>query len=223
MVEFNKVTRETYNTVSRNWDSKRQYAWRPITDFLSSFDNSSNLKLLDLGCGAGRNLDFAVKHGFDKKNLIGCDYSSGQLEIVKEKGFEINLSDLKKLNFSDSVFDVVICIAAHHHLLEREEQLKSLVEMNRVLKNDGTILISNWFAEEKFIEEQEKKGKFEFIDKKRQKVRVTYDFEGKKYDRFYYLFKEDELKELCFEAGFKIIKEEYDKGNFYLTLKKKLN
>jgi len=218
MSKYKKTTKETYNTISKDWETKRKYYWKPITQFLSSFQNAKKLTMLDLGCGTGRHLELAKKLGFQNKNTIGADYSSGQLEIVKQKGFQTKLTNLENLDFKDSSFDIIICIAAHHHLLKIEEQLKSLQEINRILKPNGQILLSNWFPEKKFTKEQEKKGKFEFIDKDKQKVKVTYTYNNEKLNRYYYLFKQKELENLCKKANLKITKQEFNKGNLYLTM-----
>lgn len=216
--DFNEITKETYNTVAKNWEEKRKYYWKPVIQFVENFNNKEELKFLDLGCGGGRHLELAQKSGFKNENIFGCDYSKGQLETVKGKGFHTILSDLTELKIKNNQFDSIICIAAHHHLLEKEKQLQSLREMKRILSNNGKILLANWFPEQEFIEEQIKKEKFEFDKDNNQVVKVKYTFEDKKYDRYYYLFEETELIELCQEANFKIEKKEYDKGNLYLTL-----
>ena len=218
MQDFNKINRETYDTISIDWNEKRKYDWKPVVTFLESNENKEKLKLLDLGCGTARHLELAEKLGFANKNLIGCDFSSGQLEIVKKKGFKTKLSNLENLDFKSEEFDIIICIAAHHHLLEKEEQLRSLKEIRRILKQEGKLLLCNWFPEKEFINKQLKKKKFEFIDNEKKKVKVTYTFENKKYDRYYYLFEKEELENLCKNAGFKILNTEVFNGNIYFIL-----
>lgn len=213
---FKETNQKTYNIISKDWNIKRDYFWEPIVNFVKSFKNPENLKYLDLGCGTGRNLELAKKVGFETKNLLGCDFSGNQLEIVKNKGFKTNLSDLENLNIKDNSFDVIVCIAAHHHLLKKEQQLKSLKEMKRILKKNGKIILSNWFPEKDYLEKAKKKEKFIYL--KKNIVKVYYEFENEKYDRFYYLFEKDELKKLCINAGFKVEKEELNRGNYYLIL-----
>lgn len=217
-MSYNDINKKTYDKISENWDTKRTYYWKPVIKFVEDIKDKKNKNFLDLGCGGGRHLSLALEKGFSKENIYGLDFSSGQLEVVSKKGFQTILSDLEKLNIEDNSFDTIICIAAHHHLMEKERQLKSLLEMKRVLKDGGKIFLSNWHPDENFINEQVKKGKFEFIDDEKKKVKVTYDLEGEKHDRFYYLFEINELKELCKKAGFKIIDEKLFEGNIYLTL-----
>lgn len=217
MNDFNKINQETYDIISSDWDEKRKYNWKPVVSFFEKIENKQNLKLLDIGCGTGRHLELAQKVGFSKENIVGCDFSKGQLEIVKNKGFKTKISDMINLDFKTEEFDIIICIAAHHHLLEKEKQLKALKEMKRVLKKNGKLLLCNWMPEDFFLEEQIKKKKFEFFDNEK-KVKVTYTYENRKYDRYYYLFEKDELENLCKDSGFKIVNIEIVNGNIYLEL-----
>lgn len=219
-MDYKKTTRDTYDSISSNWEIKRRYYWKPVVDFLKKQENKEHIVLADIGCGTGRHLELAEELGFEKENLIGVDFSKGQLEIVKEKGYRINQSDMENLDMEDCSIDVIISIAAHHHLLENSAQLGALEEMKRVLKQCGKILLSNWFPEEEFVEKQLEKGKFEFLDGEKQKVKVTYTHEGKQFDRYYYLFKKDELEALCKKAKLKIVDEIIFKGNLYLELEK---
>jgi ubiquinone/menaquinone biosynthesis C-methylase UbiE len=216
MTNFKKINQETYNSISKNWETKRDYFWETVVEFVDSFENKENLNYLDLGCGSGRNLELAVELKYKKENLLGVDFSEELLNIVKNKGFKTQQNDLEHLTLEDNSQDVIVCIAVHHHLLEKEQQLTSLKEMRRVLKSNGKLLLANWFPQKEFIEKSVKKKKFIFIEE--QVVQVYYEFEKVKYDRFYYLFKEEEIINLAQEAGFKVEKQEHSKGNFYLTL-----
>lgn len=220
---YNKITQDTYDAISENWETKRLHSWKPIEEFLENIESKEDKTLIDLGCGGGRNLELGEKLGFKKENILGSDYSIRQLNTVKQKGFKTKQAELTNLPFEDNSFDIVICIAAHHHLLEKEEQLKSLEEIKRILNDKGKILLSNWFPEKEFLDKQLEKKKFEFLDENKQKVKVTYtdtsDHKSPiKHDRYYYLFKEKELLDLCTKANLNIEKKEYHNGNLYLTL-----
>lgn len=216
--DYTSINETTYDEISENWDTKRQSYWEPVVDFVESFSDKANSKFLDLGCGGGRHLDLALEKGFLRENIVGSDISTNQLKTVGSRGFKAVKANLIELPFSDSEFNSIICIAAHHHLLDSELQLKSLIEMRRILKKGGKLLLANWFPEKDFLDKQIKKGKFVFENSENKKVRVTYSLEGKKLDRYYYLFDEGELISLCLKAGFTVEKKEYNKGNLYLTL-----
>lgn len=214
-MNYEQTTKDTYNTISENWDEKRSYFWEPVIKFLEK-QNKDN-SLLDLGCGTGRHLQLAIKLGFKKENLLGSDYSENQLIITKEKGFKTHQANLTNLSLNQK-FDNIICIAAFHHLLIEKDQVKALEEMRNILSKNGSILLSNWFPEKEFLNTQLKKKKFEYTTKDQKIVKVTYDYKEEKYDRYYYLFSEEELIELCNKANLKIRNKEYHKGNLYLEL-----
>lgn len=206
-------TRETYNSVAQTWKTKREFSWQPVEEFIDNCEKE-NSGFIDLGCGSGRHLELAEKKGFAKKNCIGLDYSKGQLEIVNRLGFQTINADLTSIPLQDSKFDYGICIAAHHHLLRKEEQLQSLKEMRRIISKK--LLLANWFPKKEYVERELEKGKFKFVEN--QVAKVTFFDNGTLYDRYYYFFEEEELTSLCKEAGFGIDKKEYHNGNLYLTL-----
>ncbi|MCA9460340.1 MAG: class I SAM-dependent methyltransferase [Nanoarchaeota archaeon] len=228
-LNYKKINRETYDIISDDWDTKRRYYWKPVVDFLKSFSDKNKLKFLDLGCGGGRHMELALELGFNKKNIFGCDFSKGQVNVVLNKGFQVKICDMENLDFDDLSFDLIVCIAVHHHLLENEKQLLALKEMNRVMSSSGKLLLANWFADDEFVLKQVEKGKFDFLEKKSESkdenlkgpVKVLYDVDGKKSERYYYFFEEKELLDLCEKAGFIISSKEYFKGNIYLVLEKK--
>lgn len=215
-MEYEKITKEAYNEIAEHFDTKRTYNWSPVKKFIKSFENKKNLKLIDIGCGTGRTLLLANSLGFERKKLLGFDNSEGQLKVTRKKGFEISQGNMLKLNFKDDSFDVITCIAALHHVLTKEEQLIALKEMQRILR--GKMILCVWIPQEDYLQEQIAKNKFEFIDKNKKIAKVTYKTTSKKFNRYYYLFSQFEIIELCKAAGFKIINEEQFKGNFYLVL-----
>ncbi|NQZ84498.1 MAG: class I SAM-dependent methyltransferase [Nanoarchaeales archaeon] len=219
--DYNKINEETYNKIFENWETKRSYFWKPVVDFVESFSNKniSKLQFLDLGCGGGRHLQLAEQIGFSKSNLIGSDISSGQLKTVTSKGFIAVQCDFTSIPLDTDSFDAIVCIAAFHHLLDKNLQQKALLEFKRILnKNGGRILISNWFPEKEYVKKQIEKKKFNFDQGDDKKVRVTYFLDGERLDRYYYLFDEDELDNLLRDAGFKIISKEHFRGNLYHIL-----
>lgn len=207
-----KINENTYDFISKGWEEKRKSYWKPVQDFLDEQENKNSF--IDIGCGSGRFLELAKEKGF--KKIVGTDISKNQLKICRQKGFKVKKADMIKLPFKEESFNVIISIAAHHHLLSLEEQKKSLEEMKRIIKPGGKILLSNWFPSKEYIDKNIDKGKINFIDDKIAKV--TFEYENKKNDRYYYFFEERELCELITNTGLKILKKEYNNGNLYLTL-----
>lgn len=102
-------------------------------------------KVLDLGCGSGRQMVFLAKKGF---SVYGFDIAEEGIKIAKdwlkseklEADFKIG-SIYKKLPYSDNFFDAVISTHAIHHG-KIEDVRKAIGELHRVLKPDGLIFIN---------------------------------------------------------------------------------
>lgn len=97
-------------------------------------------KLIDLGCGTGRNSFYATELGFD---AYGIDISkiavSEGIQYAKEKNIHVNLqvgSIGEKLGHADHEFDVALDVTSSNSLSESEREVY-LEEMHRVLKPGG--------------------------------------------------------------------------------------
>ena len=96
-------------------------------------------RLLDIGCGGG---DFLSKMEHNKFRLYGIDISIEACKIAKNKvgsSTKIINSELEYCNFPDNFFDVITL----WHVLEHVENPKrALIEIKRILKNEGILIIS---------------------------------------------------------------------------------
>lgn len=99
-------------------------------------------KILDAGCGGGRNIHWLYHNNF---RVWGVDRDSDSIDYMKniysriENNFEI--ANLTLLPFSEDSFDHIICSAVLH-FAENEVQFRSMLsELIRVLKPNGSILI----------------------------------------------------------------------------------
>ncbi len=106
-------------------------------------------KVLDLGCGAGH-VSFAVS-AFSA-TVTAYDLSPQMLSVVALAAKERQLPNIEthqglaeKLPFNDAEFDIVITRFSAHHWLDVPMALK---EIHRVLKPQGTVLISDITAPE---------------------------------------------------------------------------
>ena len=90
-------------------DSKNAAAWEKI--FKKNLPAANNLKILDVGTGAGFFAVILSKLGHE---VIGIDMSAKMLAEAKKNLYELNLyADFKKMNaqslkFADETFDVVV-------------------------------------------------------------------------------------------------------------------
>ncbi len=97
------------------------------------------IKILEVGCGAGNNLWFAAKEGFD---VTGIDFSKSAIDYVKKRFKDEGLNgnfivhDFRSLPFQDEEFDLIIDRAALTYI-NFTECKKAINEISRVLKNHG--------------------------------------------------------------------------------------
>lgn len=80
---------------------------------------------------------------------MGCDHSSGLMDICRKRGFEVLQCDCLYLPYRDDSVDVAISIAVIHHLSTRERRQRAISEMIRVLRPRGKCLIYVWAMDQR--------------------------------------------------------------------------
>jgi len=105
------------------------------------YDNCK--KILDVGCGGGRNLFYFLRNGYE---VFGVDPNPPAVAAVKElsamlapnnslENFEV--SSAEDLSHNDATFDLAICSAVLHFAKDEQHFDKMLRSMFRVLKPGG--------------------------------------------------------------------------------------
>ena len=196
--------KEVYEEIAPHFSNTRSYKWSWVIEFLDSLKTDSIV--YDLGCGNGRNMD----HGSLK--FIGIDNCESFVSICKSKNLSVINSNITKIPLNNNSADAIICIAVFHHLSSMENRIQSLLEMKRLVKPGGKILISTWSIN------QPQKTRRTFNNYGNNIV--LWNSYGKVYERYYYIFKLDEIKELIKRVGLIIINYEYSCGNEVFSLMK---
>lgn len=118
-------------------------------------------KVLDLGCGQGRDVIFLANQGFLVTAVDKSDVAIHQLAIKKDElGLEnLNLvcRDLLEFELSKDEYQVIICRNVLN-FLNKETALKIIKEMQESVQTGGYIIIevftkndSSFLAENKFL------------------------------------------------------------------------
>ena len=95
-------------------------------------------KIVDLATGTG-DLALAVQKKLPDAEVTGVDFLPEMLELARRKGVRKTiLADAMKLPFPDASFD---CVTIAFGLRNMENWRDALVEMSRVLKRDGHLLV----------------------------------------------------------------------------------
>jgi alkylated DNA repair protein alkB family protein 8 len=218
-------TKKDYNLIAKDFSGKRKEIWEELL-FLFE-DLTEKEKILDLGCGNGRWYKIFKEK---KVEYIGVDNSEKLIEIAKKNFSEGNfiLAEAISLPFENNFFDKVYCIALLHQIPSDFFRKKVLLEIKRVLKPEGKLILTVW----KIFRLKEKLLLLKYTILKllgRSKLdwRDVFIPWGKKTLRYYHCFSEKELKKLLKETGFEILKfglvknKKKNRQNFYaITIKK---
>lgn len=101
------------------------------------------MRLLDAGCGGGRNLIYFLRSGYD---VYGVDESSQSIAQVRDLAASLaphlppenfRVEAVEKMSFADADFDVVISSAVLHFARDEQHWQRMVEEMWRVLRPGG--------------------------------------------------------------------------------------
>jgi len=111
-----------------------------ITALLQYIEGDAPFKILDLGCGPGRDLKAFVDCGHD---AVGLEGSSRFAEMAHSySGCEVWLQDFLELDLPANHFDGVFANASLFHV-PSQELPQVLLAINATLKPDGVLFSSN--------------------------------------------------------------------------------
>ena len=95
---------------------------------------AGELRILDVGCGTGANLEMLSQFG----GAEGVDVSDDALEFCRQKGLTVQKGLAETLPYLDDTFDITTALDVVEHL---DDDLAGLKEMYRVTKKGGRSLI----------------------------------------------------------------------------------
>lgn len=107
-------------------------------------------KILEVACGTGI-LTQEISRRYHGLNYTAIDYAQNMIEICQKKRIDVTfeIADATKLPYDSESFDIIIIANALHII---PEPSKVISEINRCLKNDGTIYAPNFLTPSTFKE-----------------------------------------------------------------------
>jgi SAM-dependent methyltransferase len=135
-------TNVLYDAVARHYDTAlpahvMAHYRRKRLGFVQARQSQGDL--LDVGCGTGHLAAAFAAAGY---RVFGCDASMGMLEVFRERCPAIVAAGRSdELPFPDDRFDVVICVALLHHVVEPSRVANTIREMVRVTRPGGLTVL----------------------------------------------------------------------------------
>jgi tellurite methyltransferase len=103
------------------------------------------MRIIDAGCGGGRNLVHLLSQGYD---VAGCDRDHSAIEAVRAlasrlapqlPGGNFRVEPIEAMSFPDGCADVVLASAVLHFASDDEQFQAMITELWRVLKPGGML------------------------------------------------------------------------------------
>lgn len=189
-MDWKKTTLENYDKHAGSFDSFSTIFRGKMERWINYYASqlSEGAKILDIGCGAGRDALYLSNQGL---KVTGIDYSENLISIAKNKvpGAKFLVMDFEEIAFAEKSFDGVWANACLLHL-PKNRLLPVLEKIYAILKDTSLLFASFRVGEgERFT--LEKRGNAEL-------------------KRFYSYYQPQELKQKLKEAGFNNVKVELD-------------
>ena len=146
-----------------HWEKHPTIYADEFVDFLNK--NNLNGKVLDTGCGTGKDSNVFYQRGFD---IIGVDKSNEEIEKAKQKYPQIKfeVQDIENMRFKDNEIDAIFCINVIHYVKKE----KAIKEFLRILKPKGFLYIH--FN----IEIKDKDGNIDYSQKEEDILKLIKEF-----------------------------------------------
>lgn len=196
----------TYNNIADEFSNTRYKPGKEFNLFTKYLTESS--VIIDLGCGNGRLVPYlqSISKKWGKKyDYTGIDNNKTLINISKQRysDHKFIIGDQLKIPLGNDRADTILNIRAFHHIPSKKIRKHVMEEMNRVLKQNGFIIISVWNLWQKKYIKHLIFGLLRCI--------ITfgrYDYNdffipwGQSEKRYYHAFTKNELENLVKEAGF---------------------
>jgi len=211
---------KTYSKIAEEFSNTRYNTGKEFSLFTKYLKKGSTI--IDLGCGNGRLVPYLEKE-IKKYKYIGIDNNKELLEISKQRypKHKFIIGDQISIPLGDNLADAILVIRAFHHIPSKKLRKQSLDEIKRVLKKDGTVIITVWNIWQKKYIKQILFGIFRcIITLGRYSYNDLFIPWGKMEKRYYHAFTKRELSKLMVTNGFETL-EFHNKYHDYIIIAKK--
>ncbi|PID70448.1 hypothetical protein CSB37_02040 [bacterium DOLZORAL124_38_8] len=207
-----------YDQFAQNFSQTRQHGWPEFEKIAPLL--KKHQRVLDLGCGNGRLRNFLPTDIIPQGFYHGFDLSKNMLRIAQESfpyDHFFQGSFANPLPFGSENFDLVISIAAFHHLLKPTEQTQCLSELFRITKPGGKVFLTTWKIPKKYRQYNWNRKDWWLSGFKNYLVPFGKD----KHPRYYRTVPGKTLAKKMKNAGFKIISHQLFRGKNWIVIAEK--
>lgn len=221
--------KNTYNDIAAEFDQTRRYAGKEFWLFKEYIKPGSFI--VDLGCGNGRFLKFLEELSKDWTkpafHYLGIDNNDKLLAKAREQFPHFNEEnfingDQLSIPIAENCVDTMFNIRAFHHIPSWQLRLQAVLEMKRVLKPDGILIITVWNLWQKKYWKEILKGFFRSIltlgSYSPKDLFIPW---AKKAKRYYHAFTSAELSSLISHSGLEVMKMDSQGHDLIIIAKKK--
>lgn len=145
---YTKFAEKFSQTRSKPWEG-----WEKLVQSENFFPKEKPLKILDLGCGNGRFLEFISKH-HNISSYTGVDNSNQLLNIAKGRFKDSKFSvEFKMINLNSTEwgmeifgesFDLIVAFGIFHHIENDDYRRYFFQNAYNLLSEDGLFCITFW-------------------------------------------------------------------------------
>ena len=140
------MSEETFDRIAADYDEAlpahvvEHYLAKRVAYVVANCPPSEYGRALDVGCGTGVLAARLAARGYE---VSGIDPSEGMLEVMRAEhpDVEAHRGSGAELPFDDESFDLVLTVAALHHIAEPRAVRATLAEMARVTRPGGRIVV----------------------------------------------------------------------------------
>lgn len=154
-------TLDYYQTYAKDFFSQTinvdmQNVYQPFLEYLPKPHLSNQQKILDVGCGSGRDSVFFANQGFE---VVAIDGSKSLIDLAKQTDMRIDwqclrFHEIAKQSWQNQFTGIWACASLLH--VPFDDLTKLLNDLIRCLKSDGILYASFKYGDS----EREKDGRF---------------------------------------------------------------
>ena len=151
LARIRESERKSHTQIYRNEDLYHSNSWlqkpiKTVQEISLLFDEYSKIRVLDLGCGIGRNSIYIAERFKDKNCIVDCvdllDIAIEKLmKNAKEHNVTLNIKginqSIEEFKINTQAYDFIMAISALEHIDTEDSFLLKLSEIKNGLRENG--------------------------------------------------------------------------------------